>query len=264
MGGRVPPEAKVGATTIAAAVAAVAVLEVLQQTVQAFNPRPEISALIVGAVFFATLALGVLQQRLTREDELDDALRAWPLPHAETADPYRLGVLPPRASGGGSGSAGYARRGDVEDRMEAAIGASTSAFVLVTGPDRAGKSRTALETAARALPDALVVAPMDGRALRELLDLDPPLFSRRSRLPKWSRSSRAVLWLDGLNRFLEEIDGDLLDEVRGNWMPVTIVGTIREAEYESALQGSGAEAEGAKVVAAEAEEFALPERRVTR
>jgi hypothetical protein len=256
VGGRVPPEARVGATTLAATVAAVAILEVLQQTVETFDPRPEISVLIVVAVSFATLALSVLQQRVTRTDQLDDALRGWPLQSAERADPYRYGVFPPRG-GGATGDGGYIRRGQVDEDIEAALLDSGSPFVLVTGPRRVGKSRTALEAVQRAMPEALIAAPEDGVALRTLLDLDPPLFSRRSRLPRWSRSSRAVLWLDGLNRFFGEIDGDLLDDVRRSAVQVTTVATVRDEDYEAALEGTGDEAEGAKTVAAEALEFEL-------
>ncbi len=257
MGGRVPPGARVGATTIAATVAAVAVLEVLQRTVETFDPRPEISVLIVVAVTFATLALSVLQQRVARADQLDDALRGWPLRSAATADPYRLGVFPPRGADGASGDDHYVERGQIDEELRAAILDPGSPFVLVTGPRRVGKSRSALEAVRSALPGALIAAPEDGGALRALLDLEPPLFSRRSRLPRWTDASHVVLWLDGLNRFLGEIDADLLDDLRGSAIPVTIVATIRDEDYEAALEGTGAEAEGAKTFAAEVRELEL-------
>jgi hypothetical protein len=255
--GHVSPEARVGATAIAATAAAVAILEILQRSVDAFDPRPAISVLIVVSVFFATLALTVLRQRVARDSELRGAVRSWPLPRMARTDPYRLGIFPERGGGGGAGAAPYIPRGQVDEDLEESLRTSPRGFVLLSGPFRAGKSRTAFEATRRAIPDALVVAPHDGEALQAVLDLDPPLFSRRSRLPKWPRTSRAVLWLDGLDRFLEEIDPNVLEDLLTTPIPVTIVATIREDDYEAALAGSGAEAEGAKAVAAAAREFRI-------
>jgi hypothetical protein len=255
--GHISPEARVGATAVAATAAAVAILEILQRSVDAFDPRPAISVLIVFSVFFATLALTVLRQRAARDTRLRAALRSWPLPRMARTDPYRLGVFPPRGGEAGAGAAEYVSRGQVDSDLEEALRTSPRGFVLLSGPSRAGKSRTAFEATRQALPDALVVAPHDGRALRALLDLDPPLFSRRSRLPKWPRTSRAVLWLDGLDRFLDEIDANVLQDLRTSSIPVTIVATLREDDYEAALAGSGADAEAAKAVAAAAREFRI-------
>jgi hypothetical protein len=254
--GLAPPEARAGATTLAVTAAAVAILEILQRAAGAFELRPWVNVLIVVAVFFATLALTVLRHRKDREGRLGAALRSWPLPRMAEAEPYRLGVFPPRRDVAGPPDAEYVPRGDVDGRLHAALGKSS--FVLVFGPARAGKSRTALEAARQIHPDAVVVAPRDAEGLRQLLELDPPLLSRRSRVPRWSRESRAVLWLDGLTRYLEALDDEVLDKIRDGNIPVTVLATIREDEYDVVLGGTGSEAEAAKAVVGAAQAFALP------
>jgi hypothetical protein len=256
--GSTPSEARAGATTLAVTAATVALLEVLQQTTGAFNPQPAISVLIVTSVFFATLALTVLRQRTERDQYLDGALRCWPLPRMEAADAYRLGVFPPRRDDSGPGASDYVPRGQIDDNLKAALPTSDLAVVVVLGPPRAGKSRTAFEATSSALSDALVVAPRNSGGLRSILELDPPLFSRRSRSPKWSGSARAVLWLDGLTRYLKEIDANMLDHLRTSTIPVTVVATIREEEYDAALEGSGAETEAAKAIVGAGRGFRLP------
>jgi hypothetical protein len=241
---------------LAVTAAAVAILEILQRAAGAFELRAWVNVLIVVAVFFATLALTVLRHRKDRERQLGAALRSWPLPRMDEAELYRLGVFPPRRDVAGPPDAEYVPRGDVDGRLHAALGKSS--FVLVFGPARAGKSRTALEAARQILPDALVVAPRDAEGLRQLLELDPPLLSRRSRVPRWSRESRAVLWLDGLVRYLEALDDEVLDKIRDGSIPVTVLATIREDEYDVVLGGTGSEAEAAKAVVGAAQAFALP------
>ena len=250
------PEARAGATTLAVTAAAVAILEVLQRAAGAFDLRPWVNVLIVVAVFLATLALSVLRQRKERERRLGGALRCWPLPRMDEADPYRLGVFPLRRDLEGAHDAEYVSRGEVEDRLEDAL--PSSPFVLVFGPPRAGKSRTAFAATREALGEALVIVPRDGDGLRQLVELDPPLLSRRSRAPRWPRGSHAVLWLDGLTRYLEAFDANALEVLRAGKIPLTVVATIREDEYDAVLSGSGPEAEAGKAVVAAAQAFELP------
>jgi hypothetical protein len=241
---------------VAVTTAAVAILEILQRAAGAFELRPLVNVLIVFAVAAATAALSVLVQRKLRERRLSRALRSWPLPRMAEVDRYRLGVFPLRRDLEGPSHAEYVSRGDIDGSIRDAL--SSASFVLILGPRRAGKSRTALEAAKAVLGDSLVVLPKDADGLRELLDLDPPLLSRRSRAPRWSRSSSAVIWLDGLPRFLEALDANALDALRSGDIPLTIVATIREDEYDALLAGTGAEAEAAKAVVATAQAFELP------
>lgn len=258
MGPGRPRPARAGTRAAAAAaavtLAAVAVLELVEQVASAFELRPWVNVLIVAAVALATLAASLIRQRGQRERELDSALRCWPLPRMAEVDRLRLGVFPLRRGAEGTPEAEYVGR-DLDGPIRDAL--RDRSFVLIVGPPRAGKSRTAFEAAREADGDALVVVPRDGDSLRALLELDPPLLSQRSRVPRWG-SRRAVLWLDELSRYLDALDADVLDALRDGDVPVTIVGTIRADEYRKALDATGSEAEGAKAVAAEARAFELP------
>src|SRR4051794_25788064 len=155
------PTARAGAAFLVGAGVAVAVLQVLQQAVGQFNPRPAISVLITVAVALATLALDRLRSRRQarqaaeqRERELERSLICWPPPLLTEVDRYEVGVFPRRRVPPAEDT--YIPR-SVDERLTAAIAASP--FVLVYGPPRSGKSRTALESAIRALPDTVVIAP---------------------------------------------------------------------------------------------------------
>ena len=60
------PTARAGAAILVGATAAVAILQVLQQAIGQFNPRPAISVLITAAVALATLALDRARTRRQR------------------------------------------------------------------------------------------------------------------------------------------------------------------------------------------------------
>src|SRR5207248_3845318 len=175
------------------------------------------------------------------------ALRAWPLPTLRDAEPHHLGVFPASRGYGGSGGAmdHYVRRSP-DDDVEQAV--ASSFFVLLYGPRLVGKSRTALEAARRALPDAVVAAPDNGDALVELFEPDSPLRSE---------SRQVVLWLDGLERFVDALDRPALDELRDMECGVTVVATVRTDDWEELLRVGGQPGEGAKAVAARARAFEL-------
>jgi hypothetical protein len=87
----------------------------------------------------------------------------------DEAEPCRLGIFPPRRDVAGPPDAEYVPRGEVEDRLRAALGKSS--FILVFGPARAGKSRTALEAARQILPDAVVAPELPETAGAQALHL---------------------------------------------------------------------------------------------
>ncbi|MDQ3677862.1 MAG: hypothetical protein M3401_13865 [Actinomycetota bacterium] len=79
------PAARAGAATLATAAVTVGVLQVLQQIVGAFDPRPAVTALLIASVALATLALerGRVRRRehqaqASREAQLSEMLRCWP------------------------------------------------------------------------------------------------------------------------------------------------------------------------------------------
>lgn len=239
-----------GTATVVAG-AAVAVLQVLQQTASAFNPRPLISVLFVCAAFFAGLVAARLRSRRAARDALDarreqlrDLVGAWPAPRTRDADPLRLGVFPARRDAAGELS--YApRRLDAELRGAMRAGA----VVLVFGDARAGVSRTTLEAARVALGDASVLAPRTPEALRELLELEPPLALD---------SQHLLVWLDGLDRYADVLDTECLDTLDALAPRVTVVATIRRGDWDAWLRASGAPAEAARAVVAQARVFELP------
>jgi hypothetical protein len=231
--------------------AAVAVLQVLQQTVGAFDPRPVISALIVLAAFFAGLAAGRMRSRRSARDALDarrrrlcDLVGVWPAPRTRDADPMRLGVFPADRAVGHDPPY-VTRRLDADLRAAIVPGA----VVLVFGDPRAGASRTALQAAGSVLPDAPVLAPRTPEALCELLAIDPPL---------QLGGRHALVWLDGLARYAEVLDAECLDALDALAERVTVVATIRRAEWDAWLCASGAAGEAARAVVARARVFELP------
>jgi len=94
-----------------------------------------------------------------------------------------------------------------------------------------------------------LIAPTDGDALGELLALDRPLEPH---------ASHAVLWLDGLERFLGGLGDERFDALAAATVPLTVVATIRTTDYEALLAASGETAEAAKEIAARARAFELP------
>ncbi|WP_420116545.1 trypsin-like serine protease [Micromonospora sp.] len=116
------------------------------------------------------------------------------LPRVEALDPYRLGAS--ESNYGGQGRYGEAdpyvprTHNDVDQRLADAL--VQDRLVVVTGPSKAGKSRTAFEALRQRWAAAHIVAPQVGLAWNELAE-HPRL--RVSTDP-------LVIWLDDLHRFL--------------------------------------------------------------
>ena len=242
--------ARAGVFGAAALGLVVALLQGLQSVVGTFNPRWEVTALFV----VAGLGVSTLVQRLAarraeaeaeraRHNTLSSSLLEWPLPRLADVRTDRLGVFPPRR---GHEDGRYAAR-EVDPPLRAAL--KDSPLVLVVGPARAGKSRTASEAARSALSAALTIVPRDADGLRALLELDPPLELA---------PDQAVVWLDSLERYIDALDGERLDELceRG----VSVVATVRDDTWKRLLGGDGQQADAAKALAARARVYVLPAR----
>jgi hypothetical protein len=217
----------------------VVALQVLQQVVGAYDPRRTLAVVITVTFAAAAFALDRLRQRRQaksdRESRLSAALCHWPLPTVAELDRRRLGVFPARPGGDDP----YVPRACDPDLREAV---KPGRFVLVAGPPRAGKSRTARE----ALPgDAFAIVPRDADGLRDLADIDPPPGARVS----------TVLWLDGLERFLPAVSDGVLDRLTGVPDPPAIVATMRSESFDALL---GSSDPAARAVAGRARVFALP------
>jgi hypothetical protein len=245
MGDRPAPDAA-RATVAGVAVGVVlAGLQLGQQVIGVWDAREAVIVLITVSVALAAAAATNWHSRAQRGAKLAEGLRAWPLPLLRTANPELLGVFPARRQPGGA-SEEYVPR-DVDDEIEAAI--RESSFVLLYGPARAGKTRTAVEAARRALGDAAVIVPCDADALELLLDRN-----LRLDIPE----SGIVLWLDGLERFAEALDARTLDRLLGLAEPIKVVATIRTEDWEALLAASGQRGEAAKAIAARARAFEVP------
>lgn len=236
------------------AAAALAALPLIQQLFSVERPEFRTKVLLVVGSALVALALdrlraavGARSAHADLEARLKRALRAWPLPALQDAEPHHLGVFPAgRAYSGSEGAAERFVNREAYAEVERAI--ARSFLVLLYGPRLAGKSRAAFEAARRAVPTAAVAAPEDGEALLELLEPDSPLRSE---------SRRVVLWLDGLERFVDSIDGAVLDEFQAMECGVTAIATVRTNEWEELLRASGQNGEAAKAIAARARAFAI-------
>lgn len=94
-------------------------------------------------------------------------------------------------------------------------------YVIVVGPSKAGKSRTALEAARKALKDAPTILPLHGIALAKFSRLDPPI--ALGDLP-------ALVWMDDITvADLDHFTGDVLDSLRGRCI---LLGTMRDRSWD--------------------------------
>jgi hypothetical protein len=235
-----------GAAVVAAG-GAVALLQVLQQAIGVFDPRPEISLVIVVAAFLAGLVAARLRTRRKVADEqaaraasLGELFVLWP--SAAEADPLRLGVFPPRRD---IGAEHYvSRAGDQLLRG----GLVPGSLAVVVGEPRAGASRTALEAVRAELGSVGLLVPCGPEALQALLDLDPPLRVAGTRL---------TVWLDGLDRYTRVLDRPALDALLGLAAEVTVVATIRRSYWDAWMRSSGERGVAARAVAARARVFDL-------
>ncbi|MGH8898538.1 MAG: hypothetical protein ACRDZ4_16345 [Egibacteraceae bacterium] len=185
------------APTIAAAMAGVAAL---------FAPPRWLSAVLIGLPALVTVASLVVQQRIRHQEGLagqaqqdadwvntcKDLLRFWPLPSVEQANPYDLGVKRSAIADRyrqKEERAPYASRA-IDDQLITAL--REQPFVLLKGRPRAAKSRTAFEAMTNALPNHLLVVPVNRTSIRKLAAVDPPPHQRRP----------AVIWFDDLEQYL--------------------------------------------------------------
>jgi hypothetical protein len=201
--------ARVGGVAAAFAGIAIALLQGLQGLIGSFNPRWEVGGLFALAVLAGSLWL----QRLNaRSKEASDAaelgavvqrsVAAWPVPALPAADPVELGVFPTRRD---ERKAAYIPR-TLDAELAQAL--RRSPLVIVVGPPRAGKSRSALQCAQHALPsETAVIVPSDAGALRQLLEVDS-----RLRFEGLTGGKR-LLWLDDLERFVAAIDAEMLERL---------------------------------------------------
>ncbi|MBF6297522.1 tetratricopeptide repeat protein [Nocardia amamiensis] len=128
---------------------------------------------------------------------LVEQLDAGDLPRVEALTPYRLGATPNRFSEPEDGDDGFGAldeyvartAGNVDARVATAL--VEQRIVVITGPSKAGKTRTLFEAARRALPHARVLVP------------HPDTLHHIPEHPRFTTSTEViVVWLDNLQDFL--------------------------------------------------------------
>ena len=244
--------ARLGITFLGAGAVALLVMQVVQQTAGAFEPRPEVRAVLAATVAFAGLALERLRflssraaGERDRQASLSEGLRDWPARTVAEVDPLTLGVFPPKAGIelDKRGLPPYVAR-DVDVELDQALAAG--GLLLVVGPARSGKTRAAYEAARRSAPDRRVLVPEDGGALSQLVE------DRSLRL-----SARDILWLDDLERFLPHLGpAELRLLVAGGG---SVVATLRTPAYRELLEAGGERGERGRRLLARARTIQLRE-----
>jgi len=263
------------------------VTTIFQSLSPTLNPSGWVTLLVAGFGFFAGYAGNRFRVIGEREATLHRLLRSWPLNKVRATDPYELGVFPPPPDEGSSSRPYVARSIDAD--LRAALTSESERFVIVFGEENAGKSRTLFEAAKRAFggrdggvgsggdegdegdpaggsdpaeasiephgsdpsdvnDQPVLVLPDSAEALGELLALEPPL----------PRSGRALLWLDGLDRYLGVLSGNALDQIANEDPALTLVATIRETDYKEALGRTDEASQVARYLLRAGRGFRLP------
>lgn len=214
------------------AAAGVALLQFLQQELQAFHLNTWVLSLISLLILVAGLGIGQWRQvQAAREAArafdaaLDEALACWPPRAASTFSPDDVGVHPrldvPLEQ------APYVPR-DADEALGEAI--RDDALVVVFGPPGAGKSRSAFQAVQDQAGDAVLLMPEDAKGLKALVAQTPAAVLERD--------TQAVLWLEGLEHYLDGLDVDALMRFL-RWADssrIVLVATIREDALDRLLK----------------------------
>ena len=242
---------RAGASIVGAAAAVALIGQVVLPLVNV-AARPWFTAAFGVTVAFATALVQrrkALQEKAAAEAEttarFDDALACFPLPRVRDANAYDLGSIPSRPGTGETGPPPYVAR-DVDAKLVRAL--ERASLVVVSGDPGAGKSRSALQALTHVRPDARLLVPEGGAALGRLLSLD------LSQL--LGDEDGSVLWLDGLDRYLPDLQVDAIDAARHLGIPV--VATIRTQTLRDLLSASTEEGRAARRLIARAAVVEVP------
>jgi tetratricopeptide (TPR) repeat protein len=164
-----------------------------------------------------------------RRESLEDLLR---IPLARVKDVserdgfYMLGVETESRRAltalGQTTHARYVRRdadGLIRARLQTGIEAGGVSVVTVSGPSKAGKSRTLAEAVAACVPEAWLIAPTDARAFYSL--------ARRRAPSQLDHASGCVIWIDDIEPFVAEhgLNAITLELLRSWRRPVLVAAT---------------------------------------
>ena len=231
--------------------AGVAVLAVAQEAIGKFDlrlPANVALVLIVGLVGLLAQRARALaaERRDYREQQraMSEGFTSWPPSSVSKADIFDLGVYP---AAGGDAASGYVKR-DADAKLAEAL--ESSSTVVVYGPPGSGKSRTALRVLREKRPDAQLLVPESAEHLSTLLSVAP-------RHP--AGAAGAVLWLDGLQRYLDGLRVNALESLVDASSPLQVVATIEQAALRQLLDDTtGAQAHAARRLVARASLVEMP------
>jgi tetratricopeptide (TPR) repeat protein len=178
------------------------------------------------------------------------------LPAVADVDPYGEVGLSRSLYGRGERDP-YVRRPWVDDALDVAL--REQDIVLLAGESGAAKWRCAFEAVRRTLPRARLLVPRPGTAaLRELIDLDPPLHVG---------DAPVVVWLEDLERYLGAVDGidvGVLVRLRALASRVVVVATVSPGIRENLLAADGGLGRAARMVLDRATTIVVPHEASTQ
>lgn len=177
---------------------------------------------------------GVLLRQ--RNQQIASLLAEWPLRRVAESDPYRLGIFHSTIADCHQHlgrSAPYVARAH-DDVLDASLRAHQP-FVLLVGPSKAGKSRSAFEALLRTHPDHWIIAPLAPSvgtlvgthtgSLNELAHLEPPTEVD---------PPGPILWLDNAEQYLRSghLSVATLHRMQIAYPGLVTIATITERELE--------------------------------
>lgn len=196
---------------------------------------PAALAVAVAAVGLGAALLGVaVRIQRGRAEEMEKRKSEWRLPLLRMREivarelTYELGIDPEAPDSltllglAESEHPEYMSRevdGKIRDRLREAIEDGGASLVIVSGPSKAGKSRTLLDSARRILEDAWVISPNTAAAVAKLA---------HSRPPRGVGSDPCVVWLDDIETLAHGERGLNAQAMKafGEWgFPVVVLAT---------------------------------------
>jgi hypothetical protein len=177
--------------------------------------------------------------------KLDAALVCWPPRRACELTPYELGAHPTGDGPPAQGSSHEVRPSYVNRAFDDAVQQALAheASVVLYGPARAGKTRSAFRAVHCGCREARLLVPEDADGLRTTLEHADEIVARLRKPPRGTprEAPALVLWLDELERFLPGLDLDVLDRLRRGNRRMVLVATVNDGALKRLLDERVAE-----------------------
>lgn len=196
------------------------------------GPAERAAASGLGHILNSLLRHGLRQGRLPLLSELtDNSLGPTPTTHSVR------------------GTTPYVGRTTIDSKLRSALSQNdgeTVTFLVLVGPSKSGKSRTALEAARAVLPNAPMLVPRSGSALSEIVQLDPP---------QLAAAAPFLIWLDDLTvADTDYLTWDVFDRLQGR---ASVLGTMRDMRWDEIYYSGSEIAAASRSALYRAEKFEL-------